>query len=382
MRITALIGNGCSIAYNPEFRMDPLTERILREFAGVDSAVPEVAEVLNRLADAAVREPDERKRFFEALFGPIERMGRGLQELRALSDLVGAGTEVTATFDRAARFGEELRRRTIGSALQVVASLSNNKDEQGKSTQRQVVNWLNDARGDEGTVEIFTLNYDALIDGAVVDLTEERSDVTMSDMAQGYGWVELQVTNQGDVVPAAPLRDDDVYPAQFIVFHLHGSLQWLRTEGGWVYKVKQIDHLRDVEFWRRHAAGATPVEPVVILADQKEHAVKADPFRWAYDRLEESLKHAEAIVIIGYGFGDSPVNRALARGLWGKESPVKVIDHTDDTIGTRDRLVEATTSELRLNDRGATGFRARLRDRVEVAGYGIPDSLQDLSLGG
>lgn len=369
MRIVAVLGNGSSIPYNPDLAMEPLTERVLRSFAEVPGNVDQVAEALLRLAEAADREPLDRRRTFEDLFGPIERLGSGLRALRDLASLMGAASEVRAAFLTAVRFGEELRRRTVGAALDVVANLSYGQGAQGMEKVISLVRWLAGEAGAEGTVRIFTLNYDALIDAAALDLNQSNPEIGVSDMAQGFDGGLLEVV-LGQRVPAYPLRDDDEYTNRIVIYHIHGSLQWVRSEGQ-VWKVDDLDRLREMSYWRLYAEGQASVEPVVILADQKIRAIEADPFAWAYRRLSRELRAAQGILIGGYGFGDEPLNRVLRQEINRNGCPVLVVDRRADQDEYRNEVLETLSG-------GSQRVRMALVARLRVYAQGFPDAVAEL----
>ncbi|MDF1597269.1 MAG: hypothetical protein P1T08_14420 [Acidimicrobiia bacterium] len=81
MNVVALVGNGCSMSYNPDLAMEPLTKLILARFAESDSSVAEVQRALTTLAESSNKDLPARVAVFEELFGPIERLDRGLGAL-------------------------------------------------------------------------------------------------------------------------------------------------------------------------------------------------------------------------------------------------------------------------------------------------------------
>jgi hypothetical protein len=142
---------------------------------------------------------------------------------------------------------------------------------------------------------------------------------------------------------------------------------------GSVWKVTDLDRLREIEFWRLFARSETNWVPSVILSDQKTRAVQRDPFRWAYERFESELRSADRVAVVGYGFGDYPVNRALARGLLDGTVPVVVIDHRDDVDAFRDHAVGRIVAHADPDDRAR--LAENLLQRLNVSGEGIPGAL-------
>jgi len=388
MEVVALVGNGCSISYNPALAMEPLTKQVLSRFAESESTVEEVQHALATLAESSNNDLPGRVAVFEELFGPIERLDRGLVALQRLAQLLDAGTDIGAAFLTTVQFGQELRRRTLGAALDVIADLSTGQGSPAMGPLKRLVEWLTEIAGSGGTTRIFTLNYDALIDGAALDLRDQRAKrtrlpwargIVLSDMAQGFSEEAVDVIPGGSA-SAYPLRDDDEYKsASLIIYHLHGSLQWLRREDGSVWKVERLERLRELDFWVRYSRGDTALEPVVVLADQKARAVELDPFRWAYDRFEDALRSADLLVIAGYGFGDLPVNRALARGLEATRYPVRCIDYTEDVGGFKASISLRIAGEEATAKAMAAKLARRLERTLRVSGAGVPAALDDLS---
>lgn len=103
--------------------MEPLTKLILSRFADSASAVVEVQDALISLAESSGKDVLVRAAVFEELFGPIERLDRGFAALGRLAELLDAGTDIGTTFLTTVRFGQELRRRTLGAALDFIADL-------------------------------------------------------------------------------------------------------------------------------------------------------------------------------------------------------------------------------------------------------------------
>lgn len=336
MQVVALLGNGCSIPYNDGLAMGPLTRRILQQMAPTAEAEEVVAEALHRLAQASTHDEEERVRVFEELLGPLERVGRGLAALGDIAQQLQAATAFNESLRRAQDLAEDLRRRTLGVALDVVSQLSTGQGAAFSEPLTNLVRWLYDQARTNGTARVFTLNYDALVDSAALEVSEPNA---LSDMAVGYTDEPVRLM-PCLTVQASPLRDDDEYTRRMVLYHLHGSLQWVRS-GTRVWKVVELDLLRDHGFWGAYANGETCVEPAVILADQKVRAVGADPFQWAYRRFERSLLSADGLVIAGYGFGDVPVNRTLDRAMAETEYPVICIDKTDNFESARTKVLGA-----------------------------------------
>lgn len=336
MNVVALVGNGCSITYNAAFKMATLTELILRSLAPEAGQVGDVRAALQDLAQAANREEDARIEFFEDLFGPLDRLGRALESMGRLAGLLRADSNLGASLRSAFEMTQALRRATVGTALRVVADLSTGQGEVAFQPQVRLVERLVQEAGPAGAVNIFTLNYDALIDGAALKALDPKD---ISDMALGFGEEGIEIAAD-TWITAFRLREDDGFQRPTTIHHLHGSLQWVRR-GDEFWKVADLDDLRNAQFWNAYTTGHALVEPLVILTDQKTRAMEAEPFASAYADFRDSLRTADRVLIAGYGFGDVPVNRYLKSSLSKTTSPVVCIDVAPDPAELVDRVANA-----------------------------------------
>lgn len=376
MNIVAVLGNGVSITYNPDFALVPLTNEILRRFAKQKIQAFEVQRRLSQLARAARPTDPDAPLLFEDLLGPFDRMADGIDAMRRLAPYVPGGTSHREELKSAARFGRRLFRRATGTALGVITEFSHNQGEVAWQRAGEVVNQLAVAAGHEGTVRIFTLNYDCLADSAALRLQDDLdSPVMVSDMADGRSQHRLQILKAGSNrrVLANPLRDDEEYlhgDCSIVIYHLHGAIDWVRDANGQVWKVGSVQQLRRKNFWRLYSRGLASVSPVVVLTDQKSAILAKDPFAWAYRRLRNALRtqdQLDAVLIAGYGFGDEPLNRVLADTLPDVGCPVFVVGRNDDDELLREQIL----GQLSV---GGTR-RARLIERLAVFGDGLPEAL-------
>lgn len=315
--------------------MSPLTERILAALAPDDTSEGVVADALQQLAEASTNVESARIGLFEDLFGPLERLGRALEALERLAAAVEQTPEFSDPLREAHELAYRMRQATVGTALDVVAGLTTGQGAAAQQPLAALVQWLYDQVGETGELRIFTLNYDALVDSASLQVAGEQM---IADMAYGYGATELEIL-PNVTTSGYPLRDDNELTRRLILYHLHGSLQWLR-QGETVWKTEDLNDLRASNFWQRYAAGDALVEPTVILADQKTQAVDVEPFDWAYRRFQRAFQEADGLLIAGYGLGDEPVNRVLKATLPDVDSPVIWIDLVDHPEALRNRIHE------------------------------------------
>jgi hypothetical protein len=209
-----------------------------------------------------------------------------------------------------------------------------------------------------------TLNYDGLIHAAALNLP-----VSLADMSTGYE------SHEGEhcVVPGEPmvvghlLRNHDNMPGNTLqLLNLHGSLGWLRTSSSGAIWKFDLSDLRDQDYWSALAANNTSWTPSLILTDQKGNAVAEYPFSLAYEIFRERLARADRWMIVGYGFGDEPVNAILRTAaslkddLSKKELEVLVIDYEREPVALRRRVAQIVGLE---------------NEQIRVDTSGIPEAI-------
>ncbi len=292
MNIVAIVGNGASIVYNPSFALGALTYEVLDRFSSESVNAFTVERTLSDLARAARTSGLSDGLSFEELLGPFDRMADGIDAMRNVARYVPGGLRYRDDLESATVFGRKLYRRSVGTALQVIAELSHDQGPDPLAESGKLIGYLADLVSGGGVVRAFTLNYDCLVDSAALELHEDaQSPICLSDMADGRHQSDIDILRSGDYrsASALPLRSsDEEYlggPSAIVVYHLHGALDWVRDHSGKVWKIKSVDHLRAANFWHRYPRGGALVSPVVVLTDQKAHYIEGDPFAWAYRRL-------------------------------------------------------------------------------------------------
>lgn len=141
-------------------------------------------------------------------------------------------------------------------------------------------------------VEIFTTNYDLLIEEAL-----ERRRISYFDGFVGGHrpfFDRHSVTNDG--IPSNWVR----------LWKLHGSMNWSQEEG----ESNRIWRTDDIQGER------AVIHPSHLKYDQSRKM----PYLTLIDRLKAFLKRDESVLfIVGYSFGDEHINDVIAQGL--REAP-------------------------------------------------------------
>ncbi len=139
-------------------------------------------------------------------------------------------------------------------------------------------------------VELFTVNYDLLLETALESLGVPYFD----------GFVgNLRARFRTELVEASPGSEGGHVPSQFVrLWKLHGSVNWVRSEDHQIVRIGQ----------------PVPVGlPAAIYpSDTKYEESRRVPFVVLQDRLRRALHQPETLVLIaGYSFGDAHLNELL-----------------------------------------------------------------------
>ena len=142
-------------------------------------------------------------------------------------------------------------------------------------------------------LEVFTLNYDLLVEDAF-----ERLGVEYTDGFVGA----LRAPFNSRLVDDRIHGSEPVLPASFVRFwKLHGSINWAYLSTG---------EVRTVVRTGQHVA---PDEVAAIYpSDEKYSEARRVPFLVLHDRFRRSLATPETLMLIsGYSFGDDHLNEVI-----------------------------------------------------------------------
>lgn len=174
-------------------------------------------------------------------------------------------------------------------------------------------------------VEIFTVNYDLLLESALEQLRVPYFDGFSGTLHAGF---------HAELVEAPPDADHWV-PSFFVrLWKLHGSVNW-----AWTAR-KQIVRLG-------HAV--TDGDAAAIYpSDTKYEESRRVPFIVLQDRLRRALHQSETLVILsGYSFGDSHLNELLFDAVTQRErSEIITFCHGDIPAAAAERALITPNLQL------------------------------------
>ncbi len=175
-------------------------------------------------------------------------------------------------------------------------------------------------------IEIFTVNYDLLLETAL-----ERLSVPYFDGFLG----NLQARFHTELVEATPGLDAEAVPAFFVrLWKLHGSVNWSWQNDRQIVRLGQPVSEGD-------AAAIYP-------SDTKYEESRRVPFVVLQDRFRRALNQSETLVIVaGYSFGDAHLNEMLFDAATRRErSEFVVFCHSQIPAPLAERA--ATTPNLQV----------------------------------
>ena len=212
VNVSVLVGNGLSIAFNPELTLAAITrEMIIRMQASSDDG-DKVIHAMNEIARRSAPLDEVTDEDFEKLVGAFDSQALTLEELGRLAELVATEDSALRFAIRdVSKFSERVRDMGISYVLEVITERSradHARDSKLHATLGEIMDTF------QGRVTFANLNYDTLLLSALGAL-----DAPFADMGFGPSPVSLVVerpTNTSD-------RED---PTRYTGYQLRKSLNF------------------------------------------------------------------------------------------------------------------------------------------------------------
>jgi len=325
MRRVLLVGNGLSTAASAGFALGPLTDGVRNRLDAVQIGQRTAREHLEVIGERLEAEGAQNPlgSGFERLIGPLDR----LQSLIGieLGAIIGAvRPDLRVPLEEVGNLVRDLYVTGVGAVLSEIDALDAAAN---LAPALLIIEWATKGLKGSDALAIYTVNYDPLLDRALLDLRYEtiarffkRRRYSLADEFSGLPGDATAMTLAPGTHPVTALgRRAEPYLRQQSVdlIHLHGGQQWFQTPTGGVLKAA-LSEIRAADLYGRWLRGEeVGVRPSVVLTDQKSKAVLRAPFAEAYSRLKRDLSQADRVAIVGYGFGDEPLNEHLRLALAG-----------------------------------------------------------------
>jgi hypothetical protein len=180
-------------------------------------------------------------------------------------------------------------------------------------------------------VEIFTTNYDLLIEEAL-----ERNRIPFFDGFVGSRSTFLDIPS---------MEDGKLPPRWNRVWKIHGSLNWYEGKDGTIHR------------------GESPGKPTVIYPSHlKYDESRRLPYFCMIDRLRDFFKKpAPVLIACGFSFGDQHLNEVLLQGLQGNPGAI-VFALLYESLGSYAEISTAAQNRANLNvlakDAGVVGTKS------------------------
>ncbi|MGF6312129.1 hypothetical protein ABIB82_006020 [Bradyrhizobium sp. i1.8.4] len=274
MRIGFFIGAGC-----------PLSVRVT-DGNGTKPLIPDIAG-LTAQVKTVLDGSGELKQVAETAWSRVVARGVGtptiedvLSHIRALKSLCGAGAIDGFT-------GEQLHKLDLAiceHVRQIVSvSLPN-----GDTPYHVLASWIQ-AIDREKPVEIFTTNYDLLLEQALEE--------------QGVPYFDGFVGSDTAFLDHESMAQDDLPSRWARLWKIHGSVNW------WMTKKAKIRRSRD-----KIDGEQLLIYPSHLKYDQSRQM----PYYAMLDRLATFLRSDQCVLLTcGYSFADEHINAYIAQGLKG-----------------------------------------------------------------
>lgn len=262
-RIGILIGAGAPVSINIGSPND--WKPLIPNIAGLEKIV------LDTLSDGQKNVYNQIKSSF-----PDSNLEKVLSRVRMLAEVIGDGK----IFDFTAKEFKDLSEAICNSIRDVVSQ----DLPSGANPYSELVSWINGINR-KYAVEIFTTNYDLLIENAL-----ERAKTPYFDGFSG---------SKSAFFDPSSISKNDLPPRWVRLWKLHGSIGWESNENGEVVRVPD-------------SKNANMVYPSHIKYDQTQAA----PFSSLFDRLKNFILEPDSLILsTGFSFADAHISSRLLECL-------------------------------------------------------------------
>ena len=262
-RIGILIGAGAPVSINIGSPND--WKPLIPNIAGLEKIV------LDTLSDGQKNVYNQIKSSFHD-----SNLEKDISRVRMLAEVIGDGK----IFDFTAKEFKDLSEAICNSIRDVVSQ----DLPSGANPYSELVSWINGINR-KYAVEIFTTNYDLLIENAL-----ERAKTPYFDGFSG---------SKSAFFDPSSISKNDLPPRWVRLWKLHGSIGWESNENGAVVRVPD-------------SKNANMVYPSHIKYDQTQAA----PFSSLFDRLKNFILEPDSLILsTGFSFADAHISSRLLECL-------------------------------------------------------------------
>lgn len=312
-KITVLTGNGLSIALNPEFSISNITENFFKRLKPEHRAFVEhhISEHTNKNNFEECIATIET--FYDALHDQLEFFSEGKYGNKFIIDYGLNLTEI--------KKHEQSIRASIDLYMALILEIIDRNVKKHKIQEKlpNFVKWLASIIITNNDVDLFTLNYDLLLETILLSLDSVQF-MEFYDQAGPWFAISEDRSISKNIYrhyfnPEKALKKRKSYRTK--LYHLHGSLSSFKDlKNKKIFKVK-TETIRKYNVYRR--ISELNIVPSIITGGRKNEKIREEPFQFYYTELlakmsiEDQL--CDELYIIGYSFSDDHINRAISHRL-------------------------------------------------------------------
>lgn len=282
MRIGFFLGAGCPLSIQvPD---GEATKPLIPEIAGLTSRVKETLDTNEEIK--VVAQTTWERVIGRGISAPtVEDV---LSHIRTLQSLCSAGPPGVCGNGVIDGFSETLLTKLDQAICEEVRKIVNLSLPSRNTPYHVLAKWIQ-AIAREKPVEIFTTNYDLLLEQA---LEEQRMPYFDGFIGSDSAFLDLE-----------SMAEDDL-PARWArLWKIHGSINW------WMTAEKKIRRSRD-----KAEGEQLLIYPSHLKYDESQQM----PYYAMLDRLRVFLRSGQCVLLTcGYSFGDEHINAYIGQGLEG-----------------------------------------------------------------
>ncbi|MFD1173029.1 SIR2 family protein [Oceanobacillus picturae] len=318
MKRAILTGNGLSVALNKEFGLESITKRFF------DRLDEEHKSFIEHHMKSNYNQLD-----FEEAISSVELALDTLKHYnKFLSQEKGKHFMKSYKLDDS-NFNAHLEV-IQGIVFEYIASVldlidGNVKQSEIENQLNDFVNWLTFTIDNSNEIDLFTLNFDLLLETILLTYYNKRDFADFH--YRGDRWAPIGNEYR---FYFGPDRSKQFHPENYAknvrLHHLHGSLTSFKDlEDGRLFKVTTED-LRNYEIYNK--IFEIGVIPSIVTGGGKSLKVLQEPFSYYYNEFKKKMViedyMCDELYIIGYSFRDEHINKAIKERMEAarrKENP-------------------------------------------------------------
>jgi hypothetical protein len=375
-KIAVLTGNGLSIALNSEFSISVITEKFFNRLKPEHKAFVE-----HHISDHTNKSNFEEciatiETFYDALHDHLDFFSDGLYGNRFTVDHGVNLTEI--------KKHEQSIRASIDLYMALIVEIIDRNVKMYKIQEKlpNFVKWITSIISANNEVDLFTLNYDLLLETILLSLDSVQF-MEFYDHAGPWFAISDDRSISKNIYrhffnPKKAMKKRKNYRTK--LYHLHGSLSSFKDlKNKKIFKVK-TETIRKHNVYNRITE--LNIVPSIITGGRKNDKIQEEPFHFYYTELLTKMSNEDHICdelyIIGYSFSDDHINRAISERLnianrSVNPRPVKIVivDYAS-TAEDKAQFIELINDALGLEE----GANLRFFENDQRVLFGGANSIQ------